>query len=194
VPGTEQAVLAADYPPREERRPVVLTGWLVRPGQEQAHDFAIDNLSYGGCRIQTAARLARGDEVHLTVLRRGAIPATVRWQNAYGIGVSFTPQPPDRVEKPRKVERLPLQVEVIVRQSGRRGRPLEVSDLSRFGCCLTFEDQPFEGEWVWIALPGLAPIEARVRWVEARRAGVEFVQPIYEAVFDLLLLRWGLGD
>jgi hypothetical protein len=98
------------------------------------------------------------------------------------------------VEKPRKVERLPLQVEVIVRQSGRRGRPLEVSDLSRFGCCLTFEDQPFEGEWVWIALPGLAPIEARVRWVEARRAGVEFVHPIYEAVFDLLLLRWGLGD
>ncbi len=55
MPGTEQVEKAADYPPREERRPVTLTGWLVLAGQEQAHDFSIDNLSYGGCRMQSAA-------------------------------------------------------------------------------------------------------------------------------------------
>ena len=192
MPGTEQAVQATEFPPREERRPVALTGWLVRDGQEQAHDFFIDNLSYGGCRLQSAAHLSRGDEVHLTVLRRGAIPGTVRWHNAYGIGVSFTPVEPDRVEHPRKVTRVPLQTELVVRQAGRRSRVLEVSDFSRFGCCLSFEDAPVEGEWVWVALPGLAPVEARVRWTEGRKAGVEFVHPVHEAVFDLLLIRWGV--
>jgi hypothetical protein len=32
-----------------------------------------------------------------------------------------------------------------------------------------------------------------VRWTDARRAGVEFVHPIYDAVFELLLLRWGVN-
>lgn len=192
MPGTEQLSQVPDYPPREERRPVALAGWLVRSGQEQAHDFFIDNLSYGGCRLQSAARLARGDEVHLTVLRRGAIPGVVRWHNAYGVGVSFAPEPPQNNEQPRKVERVPLQTELVVRQAGRRARVLEVSDFSRFGCCLTFEDVPSEGEWVWVALPGLSPVEARVRWTEGRRAGVEFIHPVHDAVFDLLLVRWGV--
>ena len=192
MPGTEHAVQVTEHPAREERRPVALTGWLVRDGEEQAYDFFIDNLSYGGCRMQSAARLSRGDEIHLTVLRRGAIPGTVRWHNAYGIGVCFTPVEPDRIEHPRKVARVPLQTELVVRQAGRRARVLEVSDFSRFGCCLTFEDAQFEGEWVWVSLPGLAPVQARVRWTESRKAGVEFVQPVHEAVFDLLLVRWGV--
>ncbi|GAA3996623.1 PilZ domain-containing protein [Sphingomonas humi] len=179
-------------PVREDRRPVALHGWLTRRDQEQAHDFFIDNLSYGGCRIQSAARLARGDQVNLTVHRRGVIPGTVRWHNAYGIGVSFTPEVPDRTEVPRRGDRLPLKAEVMVRQTGRRARALAISDLSRFGCSLSFEDRPFEGECVWVALPGLAPVEGRVRWADGREAGVEFVQPIYEAVFELLLVRMGL--
>lgn len=137
----------ATHPAREERRPVSLPGWLTRPGQEAtAHDFVIDNLSYGGCRMQSAARLERGDAVSLTVLRRGAIPGVVRWHNAYGIGVSFTPEPPERIETPRKVERVPVQTALAVRQTGRRPRSVPATDLSRFGCCLTFDDLPMEGE------------------------------------------------
>ena len=180
-------------PPREERRPASLAGWLVRAGHDKAHDFLIDNLSYGGCRLQTTAKLARGDEVHLTVLKRGAIPAVVRWHNGQGIGLSFSTEAPKKLEKPRKVDRLPLRHEVVVRQAGRRARACELSNLSRHGCCLTFEDLPYTSEWIWVALPGLSPVEARVRWVDGRRAGVEFVHPIHDAVFDLLLLRWGVG-
>jgi hypothetical protein len=49
-----------------------------------------------------------------------------------------------------------------------------------------------KGEWIWVSMPGLAPLQARVLWTENRRAGVEFVHPVHTAVFDLLLLRWGL--
>lgn len=193
MPSNNVSELAEPYPLREERRPAALTGWLVRPGSEQAFDFLIDNLSYGGCRLQCAARLARGDEVQLTVLKRGAIHATVRWHNGEGIGLAFSTAAPKKAEKPRRIERLPLRAELVVRQAGSRARTCEVSDLSRHGCCLTFEDLPHKSEWIWVALPGLSPVEARVRWVDGRRAGVEFVQPIHDAVFDLLLIRWGFS-
>ena len=193
MPNTQALDQVTNLPPREDRRPVALAGWLVRPGAEQAHDFFIDNLSYGGCRLQSAAKLARGDEIHLNVLRRGTIPGTVRWHNAHGVGVSFSPEAPEKVEKPRKVARVPLEAELVVRQTGRRPRSLKASDLSRFGCCLTFEDVTTEGEWVWVAMPGLAPIASRVRWVEDRRAGVEFAHPIHASVLDHLLIRWGVS-
>ena len=196
MPNTETVnqTVPAGFPMREDRRPVALTGWLIRSDDEdQAHDFSIDNLSYGGCRMQSAARLVRGDKVHLNVLRRGAIPGVVRWHNAYGIGVSFTPQPPDRIEKPRKGERVGIEADLMVRQAGRRGRFAPASDLSRFGCCVMLDDLPTEGEWVWVAMPGLTPIQARVRWTEGRRAGVEFVHPIHASVFDALLQRCGIG-
>ncbi|WP_338501358.1 PilZ domain-containing protein [Sphingomonas kaistensis] len=192
---TLEPAAPAEHPAREERRPVSLPGWLTRPGQEaKAHDFVIDNMSYGGCRLQTAAPLERGDAVDLTVLRRGAIPGVVRWHNAYGIGVSFAPELPERIETPRKVERVPVQTALAVRQTGRRPRSVPATNLSRFGCCLTFDDLPVAGEWVWVAMPGLAPIEARVRWADGRRAGVEFVHPIHASVLDMLLQRCAAGN
>jgi hypothetical protein len=180
----------AEYPAREERRPVALPGWLTRPGQGlAAHDFFIDNLSYGGCRMQSAAPLERGDAVSLTVLRRGAIPGVVRWHNEHGIGVSFIPETPEKIEKPRKVERIPIQTLMAVRYAGCRPRSVPATNLSRFGCCLAFDDLPTVGEWVWVAMPGLSPIEARVRWADNFRAGVEFVHPLHASVLDMLLQR-----
>lgn len=194
MPESEVADIDLSYPPREERRPVELRGWLVRRGGVDAHDFLIDNLSYGGCRLQSEARLARGDVVHLTVHHRGAIPAHVRWHNGHGVGLSFAPDEPEKKQIARKVDRVPLHGESVVRRAGGKGRVIDVTDFSRLGCCLTFDVVPAEAESIWVALPGLAPVEARVRWVKDRRAGVEFAHAIHPAVYDLLLLRWGVGD
>lgn len=190
---TVEAVTTPDLSPREERKPAQLSGWMERPGSDKAFDFTVLNLSYGGCRLETDAPLARGEKVVLHVHRRGSIPAVVRWRNGHGIGLSFTPTEEAKPAKPRKVERLPLNAEIIVRRAGRRAQSLEISDLSRFGCCLQFVEPPRAEDWIWVALPSLAPVEARVRWVENHRAGVEFVRPIHESVFELLLVRWGLG-
>lgn len=187
----EEAVSTA-HAAREERRPVALHGWLVRPGNDRAHDFHIDNLSYGGCRLQSEAQLSRGDKVHLNVHHRGTIPGTVSWHNAYGIGITFATDLIAKTEKPRKGTRLALQGDLTVRQAARRARSVPVSDLSRFGCCVEFEDQPFEGERVWITLPGLTALEARVKWKQGHRAGVEFAHPVHESVFNLTLIRLGL--
>ena len=187
----EHAITTA-HAAREERRPVALHGWLVRPGNDRAHDFHIDNLSYGGCRLQSEAQLSRGDKVHLNVHHRGTIPGTVSWHNAYGIGITFATDLPAKTEKPRKGPRLALQGDLTVRQAARRARSVPVSDLSRFGCCVGFEDQPFEGERVWITLPGLTALEARVKWKQGHRAGVEFAHPVHESVFNLTLIRLGL--
>ena len=181
----------ATLPLREERKPAQLAGWLARCDNDRAFDFEIDNLSYGGCRLHSEAPLARGDQVVLHVHRRGSIPAVVRWRNGHGVGLSFTTDKA-RAEITRKVDRLPLSAELVVRRAGRRSQVLGASDLSRFGCRLHFTDQPRPADWIWIALPGLSPIEARVRWVKDHHTGVEFVRPIHEAVFDLLLIRWGV--
>jgi hypothetical protein len=193
VTSTQVSATANGPSLREERRPAALAGWLVRRGSDEAHDFLITDLSYRGCRLETAASLAHGDEVKLTVLRRGVIPARVQWHNGHGVGLAFSSEEPIPQKKPRKVERLPLRAELAVRRTGRRSQVLDVSDLSRHGCCLSFNDPPQKGDWIWVSLPGLAPIQARVRWTDARRAGVEFVHPIYDAVFELLLLRWGVN-
>ncbi|WP_300973652.1 PilZ domain-containing protein [Sphingomonas sp. LHG3406-1] len=182
------------YPPREERRPTALSGWLARPTAERSWDFILTNLSYGGCRLRTDAPLVRGDEVNLTVHRRGAIPAVVRWRNGHGVGLSFVVEAPPRTEVPRQAKRRPLAMAVIVRRAGRRSQSLDASDISPRGCCLAFVDPPRPDDWIWVALPGLEPMEGRIRWVEDYRAGVEFVKPIHDAVFDLLLLRWNIEN
>lgn len=186
------SMAVVEQPPREERKPAQLHGWLARTGTDKAYDFEIRDLSYGGCRLHSNAPLVRGEQVVLHVHRRGSIPAVVRWRNGHGIGLSFNPVDDGRPETPRKVERLPLHREIVVRRAGRRAQSLELTDLSRFGCCLQFVEAPTPGDWIWVALPALAPIEARVRWTDKFRAGVEFVRPIHETVFDLLLIRWSV--
>ena len=183
---------APPRPLREDRKSAQLTGWLVRIGSDAAFDFTIRDLSYGGCRIDTAAPLVRGEKLALNVIRRGTIPAVVRWRNGHGVGLSFAIDDAPRREKPRKVSRFTLTSEIVVRRAGRRNQAVTISDLSRFGCCLTFVDPPRAEEWIWVSLPGLSPIEARVRWVDALRAGIEFARPVHEAVFDLLLDHWGI--
>jgi hypothetical protein len=43
-------------------------------------------------------------------------------------------------------------------------------------------------------MPGLSPIQARVRWADGRRAGVEFVHPLHASVLDMLLQRCAAGS
>lgn len=174
---------------RDERRAVALRGWMVLASDNSIWDFTLTDLSYGGCRLETAAPLRRGDEVKLSVANRGKIEAVVRWRRERAVGLSFI-QVAEEGQTPRQVERLKADLEVIVRRQGRRGQQLDARDISPLGCCLVFVDVPRVDDRIWIQLPGLEAIEARVRWVEGHCAGVMFEKPIHAAVFDLLLERW----
>ncbi|GAA4034352.1 hypothetical protein GCM10022281_13070 [Sphingomonas rosea] len=184
----DASVAAASFPSREERRTSHLSGWLKRVDGQFA-DFTLVDLSYGGCRIRTEAPLCRGERVSLSFPGRGLIEAAVRWWRGDEFGMTFAVTGED-TQTPRQVERLQTRLSVAVRRAGRRSQWIEAHDISPHGCCLEFVEMPRVGDLLFVQLPGLEAIEARVRWVEGYRAGVEFARPVHPAVFDLLQERW----
>jgi hypothetical protein len=96
---------------------------------------------------------------------------------------------PGDPQRPRRRERVPLQVEVQLRRSGQRHYRVSVQDVSIEGCRLEFIERPRLDETVWVKFDQLDSIEANVCWVTGHDAGVEFVRPIHPAVFDALVRR-----
>lgn len=91
----------------------------------------------------------------------------------------------------RKVPRVPLDAEILMRRSVEHGYRTAIHDLSCAGCRLEFVERPRIEESLWIKFEGLEALESIVRWVEGDSAGVEFVKPLHEAVFDSLVSRLG---
>jgi hypothetical protein len=179
--------------PREERRPAHLHGWFVRNDDETAWDFIISNLSYGGCRIRTAAPLRIGEYIRLSVARRGIIESNVVWRNGEEAGLAFAVEPAAKAHWPRKALRYKARLSVLVRRRGRASQRMDALDISQVGCRLEFVSPPREGDILWVQLRGLQPLAAEVRWVEGKDAGVAFAQPISPAVFQLLIDLWKLA-
>jgi hypothetical protein len=176
--------------PREERRPASFHGWFARKTDETAWDFIITNLSYGGCRIKTAAPLQQGEHLLLSVARRGIIESTVVWRRGEDAGIAFAVEPAVPAYWPRKAVRYKSRLSVLVRRQGRASQRMEASDISQIGCCLEFVSPPREGDLVWVQLCGLQPLASEVRWVEGRQVGVSFAHPIQSLVFQLLIDKW----
>lgn len=180
--------------PRAVRRDVALKGFLMRAGDQTHWDVGVANLSYGGCRLQTDARLRRGEMIHLFVAGRGKIEAIVRWTRGVSVGLAFlTDENKSELDKtmvPREAARLQTRICVMVRRLGRRGQWIDAHDISPRGCRLEFVDLPRPNDRLWVQLPGLEAVEARVRWVDGNHAGILFANPIHPAVYDLLLDRW----
>lgn len=64
-----------------------------------------------------------------------------------------------------------------------------LADLSVRGCRIAPVQAVSPGERVWVTLPGLASLEARIRWSNRWIAGAEFEHPIHPAVFANLVQR-----
>jgi hypothetical protein len=148
------------------------------------------NLSYDGCRIEMALALSPGTQFLLSVLGLGKMRATVRWYKDGFAGLSFRQEPIDSsAETPRQHTRVSLKAEVRLRKGGQTTFLVQTSDLSPSGCKVDFVDRPAVGERHWVKFDGMEALEAQIRWVRDMSAGVEFVRPIYPAVFELLLAR-----
>ena len=89
----------------------------------------------------------------------------------------------------RKAERIALDAEVALRRTGQHLYRVRVYDASPHGCRLEFVERPRVAEHVWVKFDGLDSIESLVCWVEGFVVGVEFVRPMYPAVFDALVAR-----
>lgn len=63
---------------------------------------------------------------------------------------------------------------------------VEVLDLSPVGARIRALAPLRAGHAVWLKLPGIEPLEARVAWTRGFESGCEFVRPLHSAVFDSL--------
>jgi hypothetical protein len=174
---------------RRERRPVSLRGFALREDGSTSEILLLD-LSYEGCGIETPSKLAPGEVVKLSVLRRGAIEAKVRWCKGGKAGLVFESEEPEIEQQwPRRFERTVLTAEVSMRRLGKHTFRVQVFDVSPAGCKLELVDKPRVDEHVLIKFDNLEALEAEVCWIEGNYAGLRFEKSIHPAVFELLLER-----
>lgn len=153
-------------------------------------NITLVDLSYDGCGIECPIKLRPGEKIKLSILRRGAISAKVRWCKGGKAGVIFEPQvEPDKGNLPPRRERIPVSAEVTLRRLGRRNYRVRVYDASAHGCKVEFVERPEPQESLWVRFEGLEPIEARVCWLDEGCAGLSFSMPIHPAVFELVAER-----
>ena len=86
----------------------------------------------------------------------------------------------------RKAERVSLAAEVQLR-SGTRKALVKVHNLSTTGARIAVAQMLRADDQVYLKLPGLEPIEARVVWVDSFEAGCQFVRPLHQAMFEAVV-------
>jgi hypothetical protein len=177
---------------REPRRTVELAAFAALDNGATFRVRVLD-LSYDGCRIETPLALLPGIVLKVSITGLGgALDAAVRWCRDGYAGLRFYPediQEPAPQQTPRGCERVQLNAELSLRRFGRHQYQVRIFDLASTGCKVEFVERPKVGEIVWVKFDGLDAIEAVVRWVDGFYGGLEFVRPIYLAVFDILLAK-----
>lgn len=176
-----------------ERRAVSEYGLVVRQDGSTA-PVKLTDLSDNGCGLETSAELQPDERIMLSIHRRAAIAASVRWCADGRAGVSFDAAPPAQQRSSRKSERTSLTADVALRRPGSANFRARVLDVSTCGCRLDVVDRPNVDERVWIKFDGLESIESTVCWVAGFKVGLQFASPIHPAVFDQLLSRFNAGS
>ena len=92
-------------------------------------------------------------------------------------------------DQTRRAERVPLKAHVDFRRSGDHAYSINILDISPEGCRIDLPERVIPEEVIWIALPGIESLQARVCWVKDWVAGVEFVRPLHPAVFEMIASR-----
>jgi hypothetical protein len=169
---------------RRERRAVTMRGYAVRD-DGSSHEILVLDLSYEGCGIETPLALESGERIKLSVLRRGAIDAVVRWCKRGKAGLVFIAEDPGaHAPCARRFQRVGLTAEVRLRRLGKANFQVAVTDASPDGCKVELVERPAVGEHVLVKFDGLEALEAEVCWVEEFTAGLRFEKPMHPAVSD----------
>ena len=87
---------------------------------------------------------------------------------------------------PRRAERVPLRADIDFRRAGDHRYRVNILDFSPEGCRIESPVQVTIGDTIWISLPGLESIQARVCWIKGWAVGVQFDRPLYPSVFDMM--------
>ncbi|QDP19231.1 PilZ domain-containing protein [Sphingomonas xanthus] len=92
-------------------------------------------------------------------------------------------------EQSRRAERVALRADIDFLRSGDHKYRVSILDISPEGCWIDLPEMLAVGETIWIFLPSLESLHAKVCWVKDWTAGVEFTQPLHPAVFTTIEQR-----
>ena len=90
---------------------------------------------------------------------------------------------------PRRTERVPLRADIDFRRVGDHRYRVNILDFSPEGCRIESPVQVEIGDTIWISLPRLESLQARVCWIKDWTVGVQFDRPLYPSVFDMMYER-----
>jgi hypothetical protein len=78
----------------------------------------------------------------------------------------------------RRVARLPLELDVKMRELGSEGVEAKILNISEQGFMAASEAEFEVGSRVWLMLPGRERANAVVKWIAGDKIGAEFAEPI----------------
>lgn len=175
---------------RDPRRQVELSGFAAL-ANGTTFQVAVLDLSYDGCKIATAVALAPGTRLKVSITGLGgALAASVRWCRDGRAGLQFNAdEVAKKAQVPRGETRLNITAALSLRRAGRASYGARMFDCAPTGCKVEFVERPKVDEVLWVKFDKMDAIEAKVRWVDGYYGGLEFIRPIYPAVFQMLLVR-----
>jgi PilZ domain-containing protein len=91
----------------------------------------------------------------------------------------------------RKAPRAEVVLGAGLRQRGASGVTVQMLDLSIHGFRAATHLELVPGTDIWLKLPGLESLHARVVWMRGHLLGGEFVRPLHPAVLDMIVRNAG---
>ena len=91
----------------------------------------------------------------------------------------------------RRVPRAGVALGAGLRQRGAHAVTIQIIDLSTDGFRAATHLELFAGSDVWLKLPGLESLHARVVWMRGHMLGCQFVRPLHPAVLDMIVRTAG---
>ncbi len=101
--------------------------------------------------------------------------------------MSFTGQLATTSPSARRAERADLLLGAGLRQRGAHQVTVQILDLSTHGFRAATHLELMTGSDVWLKLPGLESLHARVVWMNGHLLGCEFVRPLHPAVMQMIV-------
>lgn len=89
----------------------------------------------------------------------------------------------------RRAKRTKVALDAGLRQRGASGITVEMLDLSTHGFRARTHLLLEQGADIWLKLPGLEALHARVAWMEGTEIGCAFDQPLHPAVLDMVVRK-----
>lgn len=94
-------------------------------------------------------------------------------------------------KRARKADRVPIAVRADLRQRGASAVSAQILDLSTHGFRIDTHLTLEHDTQIWVRLPGLEAMPARIAWIDGHLAGCAFERPLHPAVLAMIVQRSG---